>query len=223
MICTSWHTTRSKPGYGVLRIAILQFLFGTLHVILSSARRNPGKKEKGSRQALDTLDPIIHAPDSKRPPTARIANGGVHVDHIWIVCTCNYANNLGQILRISEAVSLYTLVKDTSTAALRNEAFSEEKFWSDLHELAMRAKVEFSATTHSLSSPGPTCDRLHCPIPFSKVPPSLSACAGCQAICYCSRECQKEHWLHHKIVCKKPMSVMRDEAAVRAERAAMVD
>ena len=32
---------------------------------------------------------------------------------------------------------------------------------------------------------------------------TIRRCTGCKAIRYCSRDCQKGHWSHHKAACKK--------------------
>jgi hypothetical protein len=41
----------------------------------------------------------------------------------------------------------------------------------------------------------------------------LSTCSGCQARKYCSRQCQKNHWQKHRIVCSRSAEVM---AAMKA-------
>ncbi|KAL7411069.1 hypothetical protein BDY24DRAFT_397590 [Mrakia frigida] len=33
---------------------------------------------------------------------------------------------------------------------------------------------------------------------------SLQRCGGCDAVCYCSKEHQKQHWKAHKLECLKP-------------------
>jgi len=32
----------------------------------------------------------------------------------------------------------------------------------------------------------------------------IKLCAKCKEVCYCSKECQSEHWPAHKKTCKKP-------------------
>ena len=39
----------------------------------------------------------------------------------------------------------------------------------------------------------------------------LKTCTACKSIRYCSVECQKNHWPHHKRACKKRMAELRDE------------
>ena len=39
----------------------------------------------------------------------------------------------------------------------------------------------------------------------------LKTCTACKSLRYCSVECQKKHWPHHKRACKKRMAELRDE------------
>ena len=43
----------------------------------------------------------------------------------------------------------------------------------------------------------------------------LKTCAACKSLRYCSVECQKKHWPHHKRACKKRMAELRDELLFR--------
>ena len=41
----------------------------------------------------------------------------------------------------------------------------------------------------------------NCSVPRTNRP--LQRCGGCQLVAYCCRECQKDDWSEHKIVCKE--------------------
>ena len=43
----------------------------------------------------------------------------------------------------------------------------------------------------------------------------LKTCTACELVRYCSVECQKNHWPHHKRACKKRMAELRDEILFR--------
>jgi hypothetical protein len=46
------------------------------------------------------------------------------------------------------------------------------------------------------------CANPSCTLPERKAPrTSMFSCADCYALCYCSTECQKAHWLEHKEEC----------------------
>lgn len=57
---------------------------------------------------------------------------------------------------------------------------------------------------HALSSalPSSGCANPLCTTPSSP-PPTLSQCARCRTVAYCSRPCQVDHWKVHKTACSK--------------------
>jgi hypothetical protein len=38
--------------------------------------------------------------------------------------------------------------------------------------------------------------------------PPLDTCSRCRLACYCSKKCQREHWVSHKEICKMIKGVM---------------
>ena len=71
------------------------------------------------------------------------------------------------------------------------------------HDRAFGAKVAMAEECLTKSTAFPLCARDGCRIRC--VPPefAFAACAACQSVAYCSRECQKQHWNTHKNGCKK--------------------
>lgn len=41
--------------------------------------------------------------------------------------------------------------------------------------------------------------------------PGLNRCAGCKAVFYCCRKCQKKHWKGHKATCKKLQELIKSK------------
>jgi hypothetical protein len=71
---------------------------------------------------------------------------------------------------------------------------------------------------HCCNNPG--CRNLHGLSEQELVSGRSSRCSGCKVACYCSRECQAEHWgatAGHKAACKR---LLRAAAAAAAEHAA---
>jgi MYND finger len=57
----------------------------------------------------------------------------------------------------------------------------------------------------------------------SELPAPLKRCTGCQSLSYCSKECQKKHWSHHKPFCRlvqgkgAPNSFLTDAGSKKGE------
>lgn len=56
----------------------------------------------------------------------------------------------------------------------------------------------------SVTKTGLCCNNTTCSLPDRRVAKSeMFCCDSCCAVCYCSSECQKAHWSHHKKLCKE--------------------
>ena len=72
-------------------------------------------------------------------------------------------------------------------------------------------KLQGGTATGQVVSPGENksqvcsnCARVPQDTPFQR-------CSGCQAVHYCSRKCQHEHWKEHGVLCKAIMSLTKQE------------
>jgi hypothetical protein len=59
-----------------------------------------------------------------------------------------------------------------------------------------------SSLVHAHACSNPSCSNFSGPSEAKLVAGSSSKCSSCRAARYCGRACQKEHWKHHKPVCK---------------------
>jgi hypothetical protein len=59
-----------------------------------------------------------------------------------------------------------------------------------------------SSLVHAHACNNPSCSNMSGPSEAKLVAGSSSKCSSCRMARYCSRACQKEHWKHHKPVCK---------------------
>jgi len=227
-----------KIGYGPVRVADLEILYGIFFMSLSCFFQDYANQflpiaRSAFYRAIYILEPLILCKNSERPAVAKSENNGHLIDSMWLSAKSNYATCLAQSNRFNEAIATYQMLIDVSGTAIEKK-YKDFDVWNDHHTVGIQnmngCKLKSIISRHSYTKA--TCDNPACKsLPELSYPP-LKDCSRCQSISYCSPQCQKAHWPRHKTACKAtntPAPVperhetKQNEAEIIAKRAAMVD
>jgi hypothetical protein len=90
----------------------------------------------------------------------------------------------------------------SSTSSTELAASTPHQINTSLSHQLHTLGLALSSLVHAHACNNPSCSNMSGPSEAKLVEGSSSKCSSCHAARYCNRACQKQHWKHHKPVCK---------------------